>query len=271
MFPKAPETVNLQSTTESTIDLGALASQRHWLIDQGRRLPWLTRWAFRCLPARCYFCGRASELHQLDLCGECLEGLPWASPERVPRRLGSGAPAFAAFDYRAPVAEALKALKFTGDRRAARLLGAVLAMRLATQVATGAGALPDVLLPVPLHHARHVERGFNQLLLLARHAGYWLRRPVHCGAVLRIKATRPQTSLHAIERQQNLAGAFFVSPQLRRELRRRKLRRVTIIDDVLTTGATLDALATALQEAGIRELQCWSVARAMPTNIARPT
>jgi hypothetical protein len=110
MFPKAPETVNLQSATESTIDPLALHSQRHWLIDQGRRLPWLTRWAFRCLPARCYFCGRASELRQLDLCGACLERLPWASPERVPRRLGSGAPAFAALDYRAPVAEALKAL-----------------------------------------------------------------------------------------------------------------------------------------------------------------
>ena len=169
------------------------------------------------------------------------------------------------------MAEALKALKFTGDRRAARLLGALLALQMAAQAASNDDALPDVLLPVPLHHARHVERGFNQSLLLARHVGCWLQRPVQCGAVLRIKATRPQTSLHALERQQNVAGAFFVLPQLRRELWQRKLRRLAIIDDVLTTGATLDALAGALHEAGIRDLQCWSVARAMPTNTASPT
>lgn len=270
MFPKARESVNLPATFESTIPGGVFESDRDWLLDHGRRLPWMTRWAFRCLPARCYFCDRPGDLRHLDLCSRCAAGLPWTAAEPAIRRLIGGAPAFAAFDYRPPVAEALKALKFAGDRRAARLLGALLALRMASRAATGASALPDVLLPVPLHHARHVERGFNQSLLLTRHVGRWLERPVQGAAVLRIKATRPQTSLHAVERQQNVAGAFFVPPQLRCELRRRKLRRVAIVDDVLTTGATLDALAGALHEAGIREVQCWSVARAMPTNIARP-
>lgn len=271
MFPKAPETVNLQSTTESTIDDAECAHRRHWLIDQGRRLPWLTQLAFRCLPPRCYFCGRAGDLRRLDLCAACCAALPWTPSAMVPRQLISGVPAFAALDYRAPVAEALKALKFAADRRAARLFGALLALKVSTTAASGATMLPDVLLPVPLHHTRLIERGFNQSLLLARHVGSWLGRPVHGGGTLRIRSTRPQTSLHAHERQQNVAGAFFVLPQLRRELRQRKLRRVALIDDVLTTGATLDALAGALREAGVREVQCWSVARAMPTNTTSPT
>lgn len=271
MFPKGPETVNLPATLESTIDVPDRCSPQAWLIEHGRSLPWLSRLAFRCLPARCYFCGRRSDLRHIDLCSDCCTALPWVSSCLAKRRRAGEAPACAVFDYRAPVAEALKALKFAGDRRAARLLGALLALQMTRQATIHAAALPDVLLPVPLHPTRHVERGFNQSLLLARHAGRWLRRPVHCGAVLRSKATRPQTSLHAVERQQNVANAFLVLPQLRHELRQRKLRSVAIIDDVLTTGATLDALAGALQEAGIREIQCWSVARAMPTNTASPT
>lgn len=271
MFPKAQETVNLPSVAESTIELPPHESRPAWLLQQGGGLSWLTRLAFRCLPPRCYVCGRAGDLACVDLCRACLAALPWVAPASLPRRLACGALAFSAVDYRTPVAEALKALKFNGDRPAGRLCGALLALQMAAVAAAGITRLPDVLLPVPLHRTRHVERGFNQSLLLAREAGRWLERPVRGDALLRIKATRPQTLLTASERHGNVATAFCVLPQLAGELRRRKLRGVAIIDDVLTTGATLDAVAGALQEAGVRDVQCWSVARAIPTNTASPT
>jgi len=261
----------LPQDPQSTIDETSAATRCAWLVQQGRHLPWLLRLGHRLLPARCYFCGGAGDLRNLDLCGACCEALPWTRSISHRPRLLEGVCAHAAFDYQAPVAEAVKALKFAGDRRAARVLGAALALQIATHAAASGAALPDVLLPVPLHHARQVERGFNQSLLIARHAGRWLQRPVHRSAVLRLKETRPQTSLPAAQRQANLADAFCVLPQLRRDLRLRKLRRIAVIDDVLTTGATLAAMVGALQAAGLRELQCWSVARAMPANTSQPT
>lgn len=230
-----------------------------WLHHYGAALPWRARWSFSCLPPRCYFCEREGDLGPIDLCTACLAGLPWspcADPERLP---------FAAFTYRDPIAESLKTLKYRGDRRAARLFGGMLA-----------GALfgyepPDALIPVPLHPERVCRRGFNQSALIATHVGYWLDRPVHPDWLSRIRATPSQTGLHAAERRLNVEGAFVVSPCGLASIASMGLRRVALIDDVLTTGATLDAARDALLAAGLVEVQRWAVARAMPTNSAMPT
>ena len=251
-------------------------------------LPWFTRCAFHLLPPRCHFCAGEGDLRNVDLCTACLERMPWSAALEQRRLLASGVAACSALDYRPPVAESLKRLKFAGDRTAARVLGALLAATVSAVAAEDSITaedsiaavqdearlrmlLPDVLLPIPLHHARQIERGFNQSFLLAREAGRWLRLPVCRGGLLRVRETRPQTQLHATERRQNVAGAFVVLPGLRAELERRGAIRIALIDDVLTTGATLDAAVEALRAAGFHQVQCWSVARATPTKTTRLT
>lgn len=117
-------------------------------------------------------------------------------------------------------------------------------------------------IPVPLHPWRRLQRGFNQADLLAR----TLDLPV-VHAVWRIRATAPQSTLGAAARRRNVRNVFALSPRMRlARMRRRWLedRTVILIDDVRTTGATLDACAAVLKSAGVREVRALTVARAAP-------
>lgn len=113
----------------------------------------------------------------------------------------------------------------------------------------------DLVLPVPLHPSRVRERGYNQSALIARGVGEALGRPVEARALARTRATRTQTELSAAERVQNVSGAFVV----------RRPERVAglgllLVDDVFTTGATLDACAGVLLDAGAVEVFAATVA-----------
>ena len=229
-----------------------------WLRERSSALPWRNRWSFLCLPPRCYFCAARGDVGHLDLCQKCLHTLPWFEDRAAPPTVRT------VFSYDDPVARALKDLKYAGDRRAARLFGALLAT-------VGASDPPDLLIPIPLHTQKLCDRGFNQSWLIARHVGAWLGRPVRNDWMMRTRATPSQTGLHAGERRRNVHGAFFVAPGVEEELARLQIRRVALIDDIATTGATLESAQEALQERCAVEVQSWSVARAMPTNTTRPT
>ncbi len=110
----------------------------------------------------------------------------------------------------------------------------------------------DVVVPVPLHRSRRRERGFNQAEDLAGKVGV----PV-VTALRRVRATASQATLPAAQRHRNVRGAFEVT---RRGLALRGTR-VVLIDDVATTGATLDACARALKECGVAEVRALTVAR----------
>jgi ComF family protein len=142
------------------------------------------------------------------------------------------------FDERA--AAVVHALKYQ-DRPA-------LAAPLGTEMATalpGAWRRPDLVLEVPLHAARLRERGYNQSAVLADALADALGAPRWPGALRRTRATRPQARLGPRERRANLEGAFAIErPAWLRG------RRVLVVDDVLTTGATLDATLAALHDAG---------------------
>jgi ComF family protein len=232
---------------------------QHWLGEHGARLPWRARWTFMGLPPRCYFCQAEGDLGPIDLCSKCCSELPWCSENEI------GASSLSALDYRDPVDQALKALKYGGDRCAARLFGGLLA------AAAREAERPDVLIPVPLHPERVCSRGFNQSSLIATCVGEWLHRPVHLDGVLRTRATPSQTGLHAAERRRNVEDAFIVAPGLQQELEASGVRRVALIDDVVTTGATLDAARNALLETGVTDVQRWAVARAIPAKSTMPT
>ncbi|MBI4887366.1 MAG: ComF family protein [Acidobacteria bacterium] len=162
----------------------------------------------------------------------------------------------AAGEYDGSLRDILHAFKYAGRRGLADPLGAMLRE-------AGADLLRDAdcVVPVPLHAWRRMHRGFNQAGELARHLGL----PV-AHALWRVRATAPQAGLHAAARRRNVTGAFRISPLLRWGQRDRRLvdAVVVLVDDVRTTGATLDACASTLIGAGAREVRALTVARAAP-------
>jgi ComF family protein len=160
----------------------------------------------------------------------------------------------AAFVYGGAIAQAIVKLKFERRPDLARPLAAAL-QRVGRVMAKEA---PDVVIPVPLHPRRLVERGFNPSALLARPVAKDLRaRFLPCG-LSRHSDSQPQVTLARAARLTNVVGAFEVPrPELVRE------RRVLVIDDVRTTGATLHACVEVLLDAGARDVRTLVVAQAM--------
>jgi ComF family protein len=139
------------------------------------------------------------------------------------------------------------ALKYEGRRSLARPLADLMRVR-------GADVLDGSLcvVPVPLHPSKRRHRGFNQAADLARHLG---RPVVH--ALARIRATPSQTDLPASQRHRNMKDAFGIT----RHAAALKERIVVLVDDVSTTGATLEACARVLRESGVREVRALTAAR----------
>lgn len=116
----------------------------------------------------------------------------------------------------------------------------------------------DALLPMPLSDARLKERGYNQAALLARRLGRRLGLPVHDSWLLRVAGRERQTALPREQRLSNLRGAFAVEPLALHQLRG---RQVALVDDVMTTGATLAEAARILAAAGVAKVEVWVVGR----------
>jgi ComF family protein len=146
-------------------------------------------------------------------------------------------------------------LKYDGKTRLAEPLGNLLA-----KVYVAYGLQVDVIIPVPLHSERLQQRGYNQAALLARQCALRVAVPIREDILIRQRATHAQVGLVAQERQQNVAGAFVCNPTFARGTLYRC--KVLIIDDVCTTGATLEACTTPLFAAGA--LEVWGLVLARP-------
>ncbi|MBI3547212.1 MAG: ComF family protein [Gammaproteobacteria bacterium] len=157
----------------------------------------------------------------------------------------------AAFRYAAPVDKLIQDLKYNRRLELSRVLGIYLTDYLKQQE----HILPDMIIPVPLHPTRLRERGYNQALEIARFVGAHFRLPVSATDVQRIRATLPQTELSREQRRKNMHGAF-------RARRAFTGLRIAIVDDVMTSGHTADALARCLTENGAAEVRVWVLARA---------
>ena len=222
------------------------------------------------LPWKCALCAGPAGV-ELELCDECDADLPRVEHSCPRCGLGIGATDVAgicgrcviqppryqrmvapmAYDY--PVDRLVLGLKFGRRIHLARALAHGIAARVREQVEQDLLEMPDALIPVPLHPRRLAERGFNQAEEIARFIGREVGVPVIGGICRRVRPTRMQSRLNDQERRSNVAGAFECS---------RSPERHAIVDDVVTTGATADALAAALIAAGAESVQVWAVARA---------
>ncbi|WP_223296676.1 ComF family protein [Thiorhodovibrio frisius] len=230
----------------------------------------LLRLAFEsAYPPTCVLCGAAG-FGELDLCLGCLADLPDVAPscERCALPLPAGTPdgivcgkcqrqppaydrCIALFRYQGAVARLVGDFKFRQRLHLGRLFGQLLAEAARWQPDA---SLPDLLVPVPLHPSRLRQRGYNQSLEVARVAGRALGIDADRSGVERVVATPPQLTLAREERQSNVRNAF----RVRRPL---MARHVAIIDDVVTTGATVGELARVLRQAGAERVDVWAVAR----------
>ncbi len=212
----------------------------------------------------CVLCGGLAD--GTMLCAPCLASLPRASVAACPRcGVPSGGalcgaclrdpPAFdrtvAALVYEFPVDKLVQALKYGQRLALARLLGLLLAERVA------GAPRPDVLIPMPLHPARLAERGFNQALEIGRVLSRRLGLPLKPTLAARQRDTAVQAALPLNARRRNVKGAFVCTTGVRE-------RHVALVDDVMTSGATVNELAQAARAAGAREVSVWVVARALP-------
>lgn len=219
-------------------------------------------------PSICVLCG-AQAAGTDPFCSGCRSTLPGLGhacarcaaplPESGPSGLLCGdcqrkSPTFdriiAAYRYAPPLDRLVQGGKYNGRLDWLDLLARELADRL-----EGIAKDVDALIPVPLYRTRLRERGYNQSLELARPLAKRLRIPVITTGIRRARPTAPQTGLSRELREKNVRRAFEIEHDF-------EGRRLAIVDDVMTSGATIDALARVLRRAGAARVEAWILARA---------
>jgi len=224
------------------------------------------------LPKHCLLCGeRLAAQRQIVICQFCYNALPWlghscqlcslplttttAHAERCGQCLQQPPPfdaSYCLFTYRHPVDKLISRLKFAQHLPTGHLLAKLLSEHLRKHLP--ASQLPDLLMPMPLHHTRLRRRGFNQAYELARDCAAEFDIPIAHNGCRRIKNTPSQLTLDATARRRNLKDAFRVDMNL-------DGLAVAIIDDVITTGSSMAELSRTLRNAGAAHIYLWSVAR----------
>lgn len=159
----------------------------------------------------------------------------------------------APFVYEAPISDLIMELKYSDNGMAAKAIAPYMA-ELITHP-------PDVLIPVPLCKKRQKERGYNQAELLARAIGEIIHVPVRTDILTRVKATAPQKHMSVCEREANLKGAFCVSPL---EAGEAYGSSIMLVDDVFTSGSTVNECARVLKKAGVRKVDVVVIAVVRP-------
>jgi ComF family protein len=226
------------------------------------------------LPAQCALCGigcpevlcspcRAQYLGQIrPRCRQCANPLADMEVAQLCGRCLHHRPAYdatiTAFDYAAPVDQLLLQLKFGARLALAPLFAQLLHVAIQQQNAWEA---PQLLCPVPLGPARLAERGYNQALEIARPLARLLDLPLQPRLALRVRETRAQSGVAPQERRANLAHAFAIAPEHAALLQG---CHVGIVDDVMSSGHTVHALAAACKSAGAARVSILVVARTPP-------
>lgn len=211
-------------------------------------------------PIKCPFCGELTGSKYIQACEKCRQKLPYI---RGPRCYKCGKPVseeeteycmdctkkehyftqgISLWSYDESVKKAVYDLKYKNQREFAGYFAKELIKVYYRQIKAWDA---DAVIPVPIHKKRYRQRGFNQAELVARAISSYMQIPVETDYVVRVKNTKPQKELNDKERQKNLKNAFKINQN------GVKLKKVIIVDDIYTTGATVDVVAELLLSAGI--------------------
>ena len=207
---------------------GASSRNGAWCVPCDAALPYLTT-------PHCPVC--ALPTPNGATCGHCLKQAPQFEHT------------LAVFAYAFPLDKLVQAFKFNEQL--------LLARQFADKLIQRVEARPDCIVTMPLHPARLRERGFNQSLELARHIANRLDISLLSHACQRVRDTLPQSALPWKERGKNMRKAFACTQNL-------SGKHVAVVDDVMTSGASVNALAHALRQSGAHEVSAWIVARTLP-------
>jgi ComF family protein len=244
----------------------------HWTAAARRGL---SRFADIALPPLCLGCGRGVSAHAA-LCGDCWAGIdfierPFCAVTGIPfpYDAGDGAVSAAAVAYPPAYARARAAMRY--DDGAARIIhrfkysdrmeAAPAFARWLARIGSDILSEADMVAPVPLHKRRLFSRRFNQSAELARALARNAGLAYQPELLARVRATRPQVGLSGDQRRRNVAGAFRLGPGAQALVRD---RHVVLVDDVMTTGATAEACAKVLVQAGAAEVSVLCLARVVP-------
>lgn len=204
-------------------------------------LPWHPKTA-------CPQCGLASSGAGLNrtVCGSCINSPPDFDATH------------AVFFYQFPIDAMMQRYKYGNSLNIGHTFGQFISSKIFLE---DHNKNIDIIIPMPMHPQRLKERGFNQALEIAKVLAKNCKEKLDFKSAERIKLTPPQASLPLKERVKNIKGAFKVNAE---RLNQFQGKRVAIVDDVMTTGASLNELAKTLKKAGAVHVECWVIARTLP-------
>ena len=219
-------------------------------------------------PSHCYLCSQYLSSPEKFYCNNCIQNLPALAKPFCPicKIYITELPAihfcqtnlewvYSLWSYHKPVEILVHKIKYEGKTGLARNLGQILAEQIR---ANNSLNRVDLIVPVPLHHSRHRERGYNQAEIIAQTISPTLNLKMAPDLLIRKKNTKDQTRLTAVERIENVRDAFSVKDEIEIEG-----MTIMLVDDVITTGATLDECARTLQSAGARKIYACTLAVAV--------
>ncbi len=205
-------------------------------------LPWVQRYEHRCQQ-----CALALESAG-NFCGHCLHQPPAFSRSIIP------------LAYQHPLTPLIHRFKYRGKLTHGKLLGQLLAQHISDCATHADWKIPDLLIPTPMHWTRRWQRGFNQAEILGQYLASTTGIPLATQIIRRLHRTPAQKELTRSERQKNLRKAFTISANAQQKIIG---KRIALIDDVVTTTATMRELSQLLIKAGAKDVQVWALARTM--------
>lgn len=223
------------------------------------------------LKQHCILCA-SHQCGSIGICAECLHDLPWHDQTQCPQcaMLSDGLicgsclnspPHFdavhALFRYEYPLDKLLQHYKYRESLHLANTFSALWHEKLRQKKLASTPSALKLMIPMPMHPTRLKQRGFNQALEIARNLSLKFNIALDYQSCRRIKLTPPQATLPLKERVKNIRGVFSCEKNLQG-------MHIVLVDDVITSGASLNELAKTLKQAGAVHVECWVIARTLP-------